>query len=201
MTVIPNGVDPEPFRKSSPFNHSGTVLLTVGRLKRYKNVHLAIEALALLPPAYSLAIVGDGPALPSLRRVSQGLGAGNRVTFLGSVSEENLCRWYRTASVYISMSEAEAFGMTLVEAVAAGSAVVASDIPAHREIKEMTGASAVRLLSPLSSPGELARVIEQAAASPHDCQARLPTWDAAAQQTMRLYEDVLEDGPAGLAHR
>ena len=55
---------------------------------------------------------------------------------MGSVGDDELHRWLRTAHVFVSMSEREAFGMAPVEAACAGARIILSDIPAHREIAD-----------------------------------------------------------------
>ena len=113
-----------------------------------------------------------------------------RVELVGRVSDEDLPRWYRTAAAYVTMSEHEAFGLTLIEAAAAGAPVVASDIPAHREVREL-GATATLVASDASAE-TLAETIRRAASEPRSGAASgLPTWDAVTRQTLQVYESSL----------
>jgi glycosyltransferase involved in cell wall biosynthesis len=192
ITVIPNGVDVAGLRAAAPYPKDRTVILSAGRLEDYKNVHQTIGALAHLDESYVLRIVGDGPARARLEDLAGRLGLRERVLFLGRVSDGAVRRWFRTADVYVSMSEHEAFGITLLEALAAGSGVVASDIPAYREVAANAGSGTVTL-TPLEATGAtLAQAIRDAARARGGAHAaHVPSWDAVADRTLELYCAVL----------
>jgi glycosyltransferase involved in cell wall biosynthesis len=134
ITVIPNGVDLARASRARPERRDPHLLLSVGRLQSYKGVDRTIAALAALPSDYRLTIVGEGPCRASLAAQAERLGVAGRVAFAGSVSDDELASWYRRASVTLNMSSAEAFGITVVEALAHGCRVVCSDIPAFRDL-------------------------------------------------------------------
>ena len=81
-----------------------------------------------------LVILGTGPEEPRLRQLVEDEGLSGSVRLLGGVSDEDLRRWQRTAAVVVSLSTRESFGLSLAEGITAGAAIVASDIPAHREM-------------------------------------------------------------------
>jgi glycosyltransferase involved in cell wall biosynthesis len=193
VTVIPNGVDVRALREAVPYLQERTVILSVGRLEAYKNVHLAIQALAHLDATFVLRVIGDGPAWPALEDLVTRLGLQERVGFLGRVDDIRLHRWFRTAAVYVSMSGHEAFGITLLEALAAGSGVVVADIPAYREIARRTGSPAVALVPLNTRPVALARVIRDTAArgAQITVMPRLLSWDEVAVQTISVYRAVV----------
>lgn len=190
LTVIPNGVDVAELRAAAPYDVGRTVVLSAGRLDGYKRVDLIIRALAHLDDSFALRVAGDGPARAALEALAARLGLGQRVEFLGRVDDDALRRWFRTARVFASMSEHEAFGITVLEALAAGADVVASDIPSYREIARSHGG--VALLPPGAAPERLARAIERAALPPRDGRAAPPilSWDDVAAETLRLYRAV-----------
>jgi len=202
LRVIPNGVDTEGLRQARPYPGAGTVFLCVGWLECYKNVGLAVRALALIDAPATLCVIGDGPQGLALRRLAARLGLRDRVRFLGHVSEQDLWRWYRTASVLIALSRHEAFGLTLREALAAGTAVVASDIPAHRAHRDLEhpggyAPDALRLLSPDVAPDIVAAALRDLARAWNTC-ARAPrvlpgilSWDDVAARTAALYQGYL----------
>ena len=74
--------------------------------------------------------------------------------FLGNIDPGELQQAYRRAAVTASLSEREAFGITLLEAVASGCPVVASDVPSHREIRSAT--HGVSLVDPSSGAAVIA---------------------------------------------
>ncbi|MGA2924694.1 MAG: glycosyltransferase family 4 protein [Solirubrobacteraceae bacterium] len=193
--VIPNGVVSGPLADAVPFASPGPVLLVSGRLEAYKHVAAAVDALRLLPAEVTLKITGDGPERPALEAKIRQRRLSDRATLLGRVSDAELRRWMRTARVLVTMSAHEAYGIVLLEALAAGASVVASDIPAHREIASRYGAGRIELV-PLGAPDTVvAGAIARQLAKPQARLAtpRLPTWDEAAQATLSLYRELVDN--------
>jgi glycosyltransferase involved in cell wall biosynthesis len=141
----------------------------------------------------TLVIFGDGPARPALAAEVEARGLGDRVRLLGRVDETDLARWFRTATAFVSMSRKEAFGLTLVEAAAAGAAVVASDVPAYRELAERLGPERVTLVDVDADPDTLAHAIASALERrPRPVGANmLPTWTGMASDVLEGYGRVL----------
>jgi phosphatidylinositol alpha-mannosyltransferase len=142
-TVIPNGVDTERFRPDvAPFaewRRPGTVnLLFVGRLDPRKGAHRLIAAMprivARTRGGVRLLIVGDSYLRGQLE-AAVAPAARAHVHFLGHVPTADLPRWYASGDIFVSPASGnESFGIVLVEAMAAGKAVVASDIPGYRSV-------------------------------------------------------------------
>lgn len=103
--------------------------LFVGRLVYYKGVDVLLRALASVP-GLGLAVVGTGPLEPQLRQLTDDLGLQPRVAYLGGVSDERLRSLYKCARCLVlpSVAPSEAFGMVQVEAMAAGCAVISTDL-------------------------------------------------------------------------
>ncbi|MGH3166352.1 MAG: glycosyltransferase family 4 protein [Trebonia sp.] len=189
VTVIPNGVDLERITGAVPVPDAGTVVITGGRLQSYKQVDRVIEAMALTPPGLRLVITGDGPERPSLETLTDRRGIREKVRFLGRVDTELLYRWYASATVFCSMSSNEAMPVTILELLAAGARVVASDIPAHRDIRDRTG-GAITLVPLDASPAVLAAALEYARNEPAAAGQRIPTWDEVTTQTLGVYKEI-----------
>jgi glycosyltransferase involved in cell wall biosynthesis len=188
--VIPNGVDPDKLRAALPFSKEKTTIVSAGRLETYKNVGATLEAMAVLGGDYQLIVTGDGPDRARLEMTSRRLGLGDTARFLGRIASDDLYRWYRTADVYVSMSSTEAMGIAIIELLACGARVVASDIPAHREVNGLVGG--MLTLVPLgASPHELATAIEIAAKAPPVEDARIPTWDEVTDATRAVYDEAI----------
>jgi glycosyltransferase involved in cell wall biosynthesis len=198
VSVIPPAVDVQPLTEAEPFPEERVVVFSAGRLERYKNVDLVVEAMAQLDSRFVLRITGDGPARPFLERRIKELRLGDRAMLLGRVADNELNRWFRTASVYVSMSDFESFGITVLEALAAGSRVVASDIPAHREIAKTTGGAV--FIPPSRSSTALARAVEQAAAA-EPAPAEIQSWEELADRTLSVYSSVAPDAAQGVGAR
>lgn len=134
IRVIYNGVDSN-FFTPSPATRSPTPLFAyLGRLKRYKNVDAVIRAFAgLSHPDAALEIAGTGDHEPQLRRLVASLDLGERVTFLGFVSEQDKLALLRRAWALALASPKEGWGITNLEAAACCTPVIAFDAPGIRE--------------------------------------------------------------------
>lgn len=196
-TVIPNGFDPALLAARQ---HDGrrdpSLLLAVGRLQAYKRMDAAIRGLALLDPRYRLAVVGDGPEASELKARASAAGVADRVTFAGRASDGELIDWYRRAGVVISLSSAEAFGMTVLEGVAAGAQVVASDIPAFLDLARQFPEQVITVDA--NGPEQVAQAVRQASArvgnSPADVSAF--TWDVVTDRLVEVYRRVIGMAPS-----
>ena len=106
----------------------------LGRLKKYKGVHHVIHAFAVLAhPTAVLEIAGAGDFRPQLEKLAASLGLGDRIRFLGRISEEEKVLLLRRAWALVFASPKEGWGITNLEAAACGTPVVASDSPGIRE--------------------------------------------------------------------
>lgn len=193
ISVIRPGVDVAAIRAAAPFAEARTVILSVGRLEVYKNVHLAIEALRHLDDSHVLRVIGDGPARPALESLSTELGLRGRVEFLGRVDDAAVHRWLRTADAYVSMSGREAFGLALAEALTAGARVLAADIPAYRELARAAATGAMTLLPPAATPAMLADALRALGARPSTPLSTdgIAAWDDVAARTADVYRAVM----------
>lgn len=176
-------------------------LLFVSTLFPHKNVALLLRALPLVleaQPALKLVIVGRDPGgeLPRLQRLAAELGITDHVLFCGAVSDAELARWYRHARLFLFPSLAEGFGLTALEAMAHGRAVVASN---STSIPEVVGEAGIVLdptdegvwaqaiIDLLRNPLQAEQLGQQAAA-----RARLFTWQRTAAMTLTCFRAVLQ---------
>ena len=191
--VIPNGTDPRPATVRQPDPAPGLpMVLTVGRVERYKNVDLIIRAFTGLRTEATLVVVGDGPDRPRVERLAAGAG---RVRFTGRVSDAELEALLSAADVVTSASDYEAYGLVVADGLTAGARVVASGIPAHREIGRLIGPAApIRYVDPRNTAdftGALDAALAKGKASAG--QAWLPSWREIADQTRDLYAAVARE--------
>ncbi|HEY6757872.1 MAG TPA: glycosyltransferase family 4 protein [Baekduia sp.] len=197
VVVVPQGVDAAAIQAAAPFSTQSTVVLIVGRLERRKRVERAIAAMASLSPAFELVVVGGGPAGPRLMGHAVDLQVFSRVSFTGPISDADLHRWLSTAHVVACLSEQEAFGLAMLEGIAADAPVVVSDIPPHREAGGYVGDLGVGFVSPEGSPFEVADAISDAVTFPAPVLVRpLPSWADVVDRTLAVYQEVLGRPPA-----
>ena len=188
LDVIPNAVDATRFRAADPFPHTRPIVLSVGRLDVYKQVDRVLDACARLGQEVEVVVVGDGPAKAHLQAHARRLGLTSR--FLGRINDDELVRWYRSASVFTTLSCREAFGISMLEALAAGSPVVASAIPAHREVAGYAP-GCVTLVASDASSESVASALREALRNPTRPAVSVPTWEAVSADTLALYARLL----------
>ena len=190
LVVIPNGIAPaRPVPPSDAEPPAMPMVITVGRLERYKNVDLIIRAVWALPDPATLVIVGDGPDRARLEQYSRARPGGGPVRFAGRVPDEALARLLAQASVMVSASDHEAFGLTLGEGLTGGTRVVASDIPAHTSLAELAGAGAPVTLADPRDTGRFSGLIAAALAAGRipAGAVTLPSWADVTARTRELY--------------
>lgn len=193
--VVLPGVDSavEPMAASEP-SPNGTTVLAGGRLEDYKQVEVVVRAVQQLPPTFRLVVFGEGPALEQIQATAIDTGVVERVEFIGRVTDEDLAQRFRAANVFVSMSRKEAFGLTVLEAAAAGTAVVCSDIPAYREMAGRLSDGALRLVDVDSGPGAVADAVKASATAPRPTaplRSALPSWEAMVTGVLDGYRGVL----------
>jgi glycosyltransferase involved in cell wall biosynthesis len=201
VTVIPNGVDLASAGRARPEQRDPALLLVVGRLQAYKGVDRAIATLAALPVTYRLVIVGEGPCREALQAQAERLGLASRVTFTGAVSDDELTGWYQRAGVALNMSSAEAFGITVVEALAHGCRVVCSDIPAFRDLAAQMPAH-ISIVPADRADAVAAAALEAAQAPASMADVSNYSWSKIVTRLLALYERVTgqPSPPATLPH-
>jgi glycosyltransferase involved in cell wall biosynthesis len=201
VRVIHPGVDSRRFTPG-PADRRSTVptFLYVGRLKRYKGVGIAIEALALARRQRSdlrLEIAGVGDYRPELEQLVAQLGVEKAVTFHGFVSEERKIDLMRWSWANVFPSPKEGWGITVIEAAACGTPSLASDSPGLRDSVRhgATGylvphgdvtAMASRMLELANAPLLVPRLGDRARR-----YAEGLTWERTAAETLRHLTDIV----------
>jgi len=161
VRVVPYGVSLDAFQDLAPVDSRGRYLFLAAAPERHKNVAALVECLPLVEDRHlEVWIAGTSLLDPGhrleLERRARALGVGDRVRFLGAVPYRRLLSYYRGAAAFVFPSFIETFGHPLLEAMAAGAPVIASDIPAFREI-----AADAALFFPPSDPAALAKAVDR----------------------------------------
>ncbi|MBI4895128.1 MAG: glycosyltransferase family 4 protein [Candidatus Aenigmarchaeota archaeon] len=132
ISVLPNGIDFSKINKVSA--KKGNHIIYVGRLVNYKNVDLVIKSMKELNKKYpilELRIIGSGEQETYLKKLVKELKVN--VKFLGYVTEEEKFRQIKSAKAFVSMSDVEGFGISMLEAMACGTPVIGKKLKAYEE--------------------------------------------------------------------
>ncbi len=202
--VIPNGVDIHRFSPEGPRpkeDFSRPVILFVGRMEPRKGFPLILRAFREIKRRISsatLVAIGTGRHLETYQRLVPS-HLKDSVHFLGFVEPERLPQYYRWADIYTSPAiGGETFGIVLLEAMACGTPVVASDIPGYRQVihhgqngllvnVQDSHAYAEAVLQVLEDPQLKHRLVEEGLKT-----ARAHAWERIAEKVESLYFQILE---------
>lgn len=122
-------------RHSFGLPSQGLLIGSVGRLDPIKNYAVLVEAFARLAPRFRdacLALLGDGPQGPALRRLAESLGVAHRVHWLGRRPDPQ--NFFSALDLFVLPSLGEGMSNVVLEAMATGLPVVCADLPGHREV-------------------------------------------------------------------
>jgi D-inositol-3-phosphate glycosyltransferase len=155
IAVIPNGVDEAFFHSGQRRLHTKPRLLFVGRLSVQKNLPLFLHALDGVSEQFETTLVGEGELEPQLKGIAGDLRLKN-VLFRGRADGAELRDLYRSADVFVLPSEREGMPLVLLEALAMGLPIVATDIPGNRDLVS-DGDNGV--LVPLGDPSEFRKAL------------------------------------------
>jgi phosphatidylinositol alpha-mannosyltransferase len=205
--IIPNGIEYARFNTPRPplqrFRDGRVNVLFVGRLEKRKGLRFLLRAWPLVRerfPEVRLIVVGEGRPLEGYRRFATSQGWTEReVFFAGYVPAEELPRYYQAADIFCAPSTGqESFGIVLLEAMAAGVPIVASEIPGYRAV--VTHGSEGLLVKP-TNPDVLAAALGNLVlnadlrASMGQAgmrKARTYDWRFVADQVLDYYAEVLD---------
>jgi len=162
VSVVHCGMDHDTYHldPTVPKSPHPTVVF-VGRLRRYKGVDWVMRSfprVRIRLPNARLLVIGDGPFEAPLRRAAEKPGAAGAVDFLGFLPSAQKVRKLQEAWVVVQPSPKEGWGLTVIEAGACGTAVVAADSPGLRDSvsRDETG-----LLVPYGDDRALAKALTQ----------------------------------------
>jgi phosphatidylinositol alpha-mannosyltransferase len=204
IRVVPNGCDVTLFSSASPAPElpEGRKMLWTHRLDPQKGFGVAVDAFAKLSPEFPdlwFVVIGDGKDGAMVERLPA--EPRSRVLMLGSVAHDRLPAYHAGADVFVAPALGqESFGIVLVEAMAAGVPVVASDIAGYREVvrKDIDGLL-VRPGDPAALAGAVKRVLDDpdlARSLSRAGRARADDfrWDRVADLIEAAYREAVQIG-------
>lgn len=193
FSTIPNGavIDAQP--ESVTIDESRPIILSVGRLERYKGHHLLIGAMPGLlarVPGARLRIVGAGQYEAELRRLAAESGVGDRIEIgrIDPLDRRQMATTIANASLVCLLSEYEANPVAVMEALGLGRRVLVADTSGLSELAQRGLARAIPLGS---SPYEIATAVFEQLQTAEPGDVALPTWDECAARLADVYREVL----------
>jgi glycosyltransferase involved in cell wall biosynthesis len=199
VTVLRNGVETDVFRPAADreaaraaLGLTRPTLISVGGLIPRKGHDRTIAAMALLP-GHDLLIVGEGPQRAALEAQIATLGLTARVRLLGPQPHASLPSFYSAADAMVLASSREGWANVLLESMACGTPVVASNIPGNPEVVQTQAAG---LITSSNTPDGIAAAVRELFA---DLPAREATrryaepfsWDETSAGQLQLFERVM----------
>lgn len=193
--IIPNGVDTSHFTPDHRNGKHHPHLLWLGRIEPRNDLATVLAALPRIlerHPGARLTVVGDGPWRSRMERTARAFG--DRVHFAGYVNGGRP-DYYRAADAYLCSTTRASFGVTLLEAMACGTPLVVSDIPAFRDVGAASGAVYVAPREPEAWASAVNDLLEDPArralmtAAGRDVATR-HAWPLVAQRVLEVYRRV-----------
>jgi glycosyltransferase involved in cell wall biosynthesis len=189
---IPNGVNLKEFKdlnswknKSEKKSGKEKILLYVGRLEEYKGVQYIIQSLPELED-FRLKVVGKGPYEAELKNLAKNLGIEEKIEWKKDVSRKELLECYADADIFLMLSSHEAYGITVAEALAAGTPCIVAKGSALEEFVD--GKNCVGIELPITK----AKLIKEVRKMKQGFEVRfqkklLFDWGEICEETIRAY--------------
>jgi glycosyltransferase involved in cell wall biosynthesis len=192
IRLIRNGSDPLPIDPCAEKHDGSPLLVSGGRLERFKGHHRilgAMPAILAQAPDARLVIVGDGPYEMPLRAMANELGVADRVSVcrFGPDQRGSLGRLVADADVFCLLSESEAHPIAVMEAVGAGTKALVADTTGLSEL----GRAGLATTIPLNASAEqIAATVLDLAAAPDTAPPPSTSWDECAAALHQLYSEI-----------
>jgi glycosyltransferase involved in cell wall biosynthesis/protein involved in polysaccharide export with SLBB domain len=195
FTVVPNGAEIEPGDESSSLDPSSPLIVTIGRLERYKGHHRVIRAFAEVlktRPGATLRVLGEGPYKQTLVETARELGIEDRVTIGGipPQNRRNMSNFLAGASAVVLLSDYEAHPVAALEAISLGRAVLASN---STGFVEMAAKGLLRTIDPDAPPAEIADAVLELIDRPpvRPPNVEIANWDDCTSNLLDIYRVVI----------
>jgi len=196
VVVIPNGVNLDEFKGLKRRKKNCRVILSVGRLEKYKGMQCLIKALPKLDQDIILEIVGKGPYKSELIRLAKKLNVENRIRFFQDLPRTELLRKYADADIFVLLSRYEAYAMVVAEALCAKLPCIVTDNSALSEWVDSENCFGID--DPTNSD-KLASLIKKVIGRKVK-GVEIPDWDDVTDQLLHLYEGIVYSSKTGVVN-
>jgi len=186
IVVIPNGVDLGEFRGLKKAKKNCKTILCISRLEKYKGIQYIIKVLPRLESDVALEIIGKGPYKENLVKLAEKLNVSNRVKFFQELPRSELLRKYTNADVFVLLSKHEAYGLSVAEALCAGTPCIVANTSALAEWVDGENCFGIDYPIDLDALADLIiKVIGEKV-----CKPAVLDWNEVANRLVELYEDL-----------
>ncbi len=209
MHILPNGYDANVFknlykdtlRKDLLFKDDEIIIIFVGRLVKIKGINYLIESMKYVHGVYPksrLIIIGEGGERANLERLVKSSRLTDCVTFMGKISNENVPRHLVAADIFVLPSLSEGLPVVLLEAMAAGLPIIATDVRGIKEIiVDTRNGFLVEPKSPQAIAEKLSLLIESDGLSTRISEFNLYdvkkySWESIVLSLVKMYEGILK---------
>lgn len=187
------GAQPDPALRRELTPGGGPLIVHAGRLTSDKRVDLLVPTLAHLDDDTVMAIAGQGPMRAKLERRAERMGVASRLSFMGHVHERSrLASVFATADCFVHPNPSEPYGLTPLEALAAGCRVVAPWTGGTGETLRDRGAVLVAPDDPAALADGIREALRRPAPRPDLSSV---SWDATFTREWRLYAELHRGEP------
>lgn len=185
IVVIPNGVNKEEFKDLKKPSNDRIVILSVGRLEKYKGMQYLIQALPRINREIRLEIVGKGPYKKNLIKLTKKLGIASKVSFFQDLPRNELLQKYAAADVFVLLSQHEAYGISVAEALCAGTPCIVAKTSALSEWVDNKNCFGV------DYPIDIDQLVEMInfVAGKEVLAGKFIDWDVVVEKLIALYEN------------
>ncbi len=193
FTVVPNGSHLPPVADAPPLDPESPLILSVGRLEKYKGHQRILQAFPKIReqiPGARLRILGGGPYEPELRKLAAALGLADTVE-IGALPPENrqgMASIVTQAALVVLLSDYEAHPISVMEALAMKRSVLVTDTSGLGELARRGWVRAIPLDS--STGAVVEAVVDQLRHPMIAPEIELPTWDQCVDRLLSIYGDI-----------
>ncbi|MDD5617218.1 MAG: glycosyltransferase family 4 protein [Candidatus Methanoperedens sp.] len=191
---IPIGLNLEEFEKHKyqKKNKGGKTLLYVGRLEEYKGIHHIIKTLPCLA-GFKLEVIGKGPYEKRLHELAEELSVTKQINWYKNMTREKLLHYYASADIFLMLSTHESYGITVAEALLAGTPCIVTTGSALEEFVD--GRLCLGIEKPITS-NKLILAIKQLYESGikdtmENINIQILNWDEVTDKLINVYKHTL----------
>lgn len=192
IVVIPNGVAQAQliYKKNEEREKSCCKkILCVSRIEKYKGIQYVIKALPKIKKEVHLDIVGKGPYKTDLIKLTNSLNLENRISFYEDVPKEDLARMRSNSSAFVLLSQHEAFGNAVAEALSSTVPCIVANISALQEWVDDEICFGIDYPIDIERLADLISSVIEKSVQPRN----LFTWDMATDKVASIYNDVFSN--------